>query len=214
MKISTSRSYINRGQHPLKKHSVRDPGGRWKKPHLTTKGPAKEKGVDQGNQTIQQLEAALKELLERQTREDAIAMEAVKRAGELARKQQAILDEAEKREKDREEKLNSKIPTPVDNDNKTMESKDYRHYKIFSYFRRIFRRIITRRKYPRRKIFSVGFSCPTENLRRMNPTETGFSTMKWVLSFPADFIRRKFFPTINPTEIGIRYFPRKIRRKW
>ncbi|MED6111240.1 hypothetical protein PIB30_050793 [Stylosanthes scabra] len=63
-----------------------------------------EKEVDQRNHTIQQLEAALRELLERQTREAALASEAVKRAEELAKKQQAILDEAEKREKDRLEK--------------------------------------------------------------------------------------------------------------
>ncbi|MED6150269.1 hypothetical protein PIB30_070814 [Stylosanthes scabra] len=70
--------------------------------------PTPKKGVDQGNQTIQQLEAALRELLERQTREVAIAIEAVRRAEELAKKQQAILDEAEKREKDQLEMLNAK----------------------------------------------------------------------------------------------------------
>ncbi|MED6152848.1 hypothetical protein PIB30_096003, partial [Stylosanthes scabra] len=70
--------------------------------------PTPEKEIDQRNQTIQQIEAALRELLERQTPEAAIASEDVKRAEELAKKQQAILDESEKREKDRLEKLNSK----------------------------------------------------------------------------------------------------------
>ncbi|MED6188801.1 hypothetical protein PIB30_089340, partial [Stylosanthes scabra] len=87
--------------------------------------PTPEKEIDQRNKTIQQLEASLRELLERQTREAAIATEAVKRAKELVRKQQAILDEVEKREKNRSKKLNSKIPIPVDNDSKTVESKDH-----------------------------------------------------------------------------------------
>ncbi|MED6184316.1 hypothetical protein PIB30_046257 [Stylosanthes scabra] len=60
--------------------------------------PTPEKEVNQRNQTIQQLEAALRELLERQTREAAIASEVVKRAEELAKRQQAVLDEAERRE--------------------------------------------------------------------------------------------------------------------
>ncbi|MED6209374.1 hypothetical protein PIB30_054029 [Stylosanthes scabra] len=83
--------------------------------------------IDQRNNTIQQLEAALRELLERQTREAALASEAVRRAEELARKQQAILDEAEKREKDRLEKLeklNSKTQTAADHSSKTAESRD------------------------------------------------------------------------------------------
>ncbi|MED6196518.1 hypothetical protein PIB30_048245 [Stylosanthes scabra] len=83
--------------------------------------------IDQRNNTIQQLEAALRELLERQTREAALASKAVKRAEELTRKQQAILDEAEKREKDRLEKLeklNSKTQTAADHNSKTAESKD------------------------------------------------------------------------------------------
>ncbi|MED6128553.1 hypothetical protein PIB30_099029, partial [Stylosanthes scabra] len=79
-------------------------------------------GIDQGNQTIQQLEAALRELLERQTREAAIATEVVKRQEELAKKQQAILDEAEKREKDQSEKLNGKVPIPVDDDSRIEDS--------------------------------------------------------------------------------------------
>ncbi|MED6175227.1 hypothetical protein PIB30_076445 [Stylosanthes scabra] len=88
--------------------------------------PTLEKGIDQGNQTIQQLEAALRELLERQTREAAIATEAVRRAEELAKKQQAILDEAEKREKDRLERLNGKIPIPVDDNSWIVDSQDRR----------------------------------------------------------------------------------------
>ncbi|MED6126348.1 hypothetical protein PIB30_077587 [Stylosanthes scabra] len=74
------------------------------------------------------LEAALRELLERQTREAALASEDVRRAEELAKKQQAILDEAEKREKDRLEKLeklNSKTQTVADHSSKTAESKDH-----------------------------------------------------------------------------------------
>ncbi|MED6195071.1 hypothetical protein PIB30_034615, partial [Stylosanthes scabra] len=50
--------------------------------------PTPEKEIDQRNNTIQQLEAALRELLERQTREAALASEAVKIAEELAQKQQ------------------------------------------------------------------------------------------------------------------------------
>ncbi|MED6128122.1 hypothetical protein PIB30_094629, partial [Stylosanthes scabra] len=84
-----------------------------------------EKEVDQRNQTIQQLETTLRELLERQTREAAIASEVVKRTEELAKKQQALLDEAERREKDRQEKLSSRIPTMVDHDSKIAESKDH-----------------------------------------------------------------------------------------
>ncbi|MED6123132.1 hypothetical protein PIB30_046391 [Stylosanthes scabra] len=87
--------------------------------------PTPEKEVDQRDQTVRQLEAPLRELLERQTREAAIASKAVKRAEEIARKQQAILDEAEKREKDRQEKMNGRAPTLVDNDSKTTESKDH-----------------------------------------------------------------------------------------
>ncbi|MED6201179.1 hypothetical protein PIB30_092353 [Stylosanthes scabra] len=50
--------------------------------------PTLEKEVDQRNQTIQQLGTALRELLERQTREAAIASEAVKKSGR-ARKETA-----------------------------------------------------------------------------------------------------------------------------
>ncbi|MED6111938.1 hypothetical protein PIB30_056975 [Stylosanthes scabra] len=81
--------------------------------------PTPEKEVDQRNQTIQQLETTLRE------ETTAIASEAVERAEELAKKQQAILDEAERREKDRQEKLSSRILTMVDHDSKTAESKDH-----------------------------------------------------------------------------------------
>ncbi|MED6224584.1 hypothetical protein PIB30_085466, partial [Stylosanthes scabra] len=87
-----------------------------------------EKEVDQRNHTIQQLEAVLRELLERQTREAALASEAVKRAEELAKRHQTILDEVEKREKDRLEKLerlNSKTQIVADHSSKTAESKDH-----------------------------------------------------------------------------------------
>ncbi|MED6113805.1 hypothetical protein PIB30_074252 [Stylosanthes scabra] len=84
-----------------------------------------EKEVDHKNQTIQQLEAALRELLERQTREATIASEVVKRAEELVKKQQAILDEAERREKDILEKLSNKTQTMIDQSSKTAESKDH-----------------------------------------------------------------------------------------
>ncbi|MED6221666.1 hypothetical protein PIB30_056971 [Stylosanthes scabra] len=60
-----------------------------------------------------------------QTRETAIATEAVKRAEELAKKQQAILDEVEKRKRNRSKKLNSKIPILLYDDSKTVESKDH-----------------------------------------------------------------------------------------
>ncbi|MED6148489.1 hypothetical protein PIB30_053674 [Stylosanthes scabra] len=86
--------------------------------------PTLEKGIDQGNQTTHQLEAALRELLERQTREAAIATEEVRREKELAKKQQAILDEAEKREKDQSEKLNGKVPIPVDDDSRIADLQD------------------------------------------------------------------------------------------
>ncbi|MED6183453.1 hypothetical protein PIB30_038055, partial [Stylosanthes scabra] len=70
--------------------------------------------------TRSRLEGALRE----KTREATIATEAVKRAKELTRKQQAILDKAERREKDRQENLNGKAPTLADNDSETAESKD------------------------------------------------------------------------------------------
>ncbi|MED6125133.1 hypothetical protein PIB30_065835 [Stylosanthes scabra] len=59
-----------------------------------------EKSVISKNQTIQELEKALRDLLERQTREAAIAIKAMKRAEEMAIRQQAVLKEA-KKEKER-----------------------------------------------------------------------------------------------------------------
>ncbi|MED6140761.1 hypothetical protein PIB30_096549 [Stylosanthes scabra] len=61
--------------------------------------PTPEKEIDQRNQTIQQLEAALKELLEKQTQEAAIATEAVKRAEELAKNSKPSLMKLKKRQK-------------------------------------------------------------------------------------------------------------------
>ncbi|MED6179312.1 hypothetical protein PIB30_115963, partial [Stylosanthes scabra] len=60
--------------------------------------PTPEKGIIPSGQNIQQLEAALRELLERQTRDAEVAAEAMKRAEALAAKQQALLEEAEKRD--------------------------------------------------------------------------------------------------------------------
>ncbi|MED6136596.1 hypothetical protein PIB30_057521, partial [Stylosanthes scabra] len=99
------------------------------------------KEIDQRNNTVHQLEAALRELLERQTRKAALASEAIKRAEELARRQQAILEEAEKRERDRLaileeaekrererleklEKLNGKTQTMANHSSRTAESQD------------------------------------------------------------------------------------------
>ncbi|MED6225553.1 hypothetical protein PIB30_094698 [Stylosanthes scabra] len=95
-------------------------GGKNSHPQLTP-----EKEVDQRNQTIRQLETTLRELLERQTREAAIASEAMKRVEELTKKQQAVLDEVEMIEKDIQDKLSSRIPTMVDHDSKTAKSKDH-----------------------------------------------------------------------------------------
>ncbi|MED6215880.1 hypothetical protein PIB30_002569 [Stylosanthes scabra] len=58
-----------------------------------------EKGVISKDQTIQESEKALRDLLERQTRKVAIAIEAIKRAEEMANRQRVILEEAEKRER-------------------------------------------------------------------------------------------------------------------
>ncbi|MED6187404.1 hypothetical protein PIB30_076126, partial [Stylosanthes scabra] len=51
-----------------------------------------EKGMIRQNQNIQQMEAPLRELFERQTREAEIAFEAMKRAEAMAARQQALLD--------------------------------------------------------------------------------------------------------------------------
>ncbi|MED6132450.1 hypothetical protein PIB30_019049 [Stylosanthes scabra] len=66
-----------------KKRSAGGLSGRWT---MKSQSTTKEEEVDKRNQTIQQLEPALRELLERQTQEAAIASEAVKRAEELAKK--------------------------------------------------------------------------------------------------------------------------------
>ncbi|MED6148807.1 hypothetical protein PIB30_056434 [Stylosanthes scabra] len=75
------------------------------------------------NQTIQELEAALKDLLERQTREAAIPTEAMKRAEAMASKKQALLKETEKRETKLKERLQNK-PFVVGDDEKMTESRD------------------------------------------------------------------------------------------
>ncbi|MED6108369.1 hypothetical protein PIB30_023135 [Stylosanthes scabra] len=64
---------------------------------VRSRSPRK-KSVISKDQTIQESEKALRDLLERQTREAAIAIEAIKRANEMANRQRAILEEAEKRE--------------------------------------------------------------------------------------------------------------------
>ncbi|MED6188083.1 hypothetical protein PIB30_082630 [Stylosanthes scabra] len=131
MKISTTRSYISRGHHPLKKKEA-DLSGRWrKKSQLSTKEPARAATLSrprEGNQpkrsnhpaTRSRLEGALRKANPR----GCNRQEAVERAEELARKQQAILDKAERREKDKQENLNGKAPTLADNDSKIAESKD------------------------------------------------------------------------------------------
>ncbi|MED6119936.1 hypothetical protein PIB30_016315 [Stylosanthes scabra] len=68
-----------------------------------------EKGIIPPNQNIQQMETALRELLERQTREAEIATEAMKRAEAMAAKQQALLEEAEKRDQELRQKLQNKL---------------------------------------------------------------------------------------------------------
>ncbi|MED6170013.1 hypothetical protein PIB30_026605 [Stylosanthes scabra] len=59
-------------------------------------------------QNIQQLEAALRELLERQTRDAEVAAEAMKRVEAMAAKQQAFLEGAEKRDQELKEKLRNR----------------------------------------------------------------------------------------------------------
>ncbi|MED6179569.1 hypothetical protein PIB30_001861 [Stylosanthes scabra] len=55
------------------------------------------------------METALRELLERQTREVEIATEAMKRAEAMAAKQQALLEEAERRDQELKEKLRNRL---------------------------------------------------------------------------------------------------------
>ncbi|MED6152206.1 hypothetical protein PIB30_089660 [Stylosanthes scabra] len=76
---------------------------------------APEKGVIPSNENIQQMETALRELLERQTRDAEIAAEAMKRAEAMAARQQASLDEAEKRDQEFKQKLQNK-PSATDED--------------------------------------------------------------------------------------------------
>ncbi|MED6195208.1 hypothetical protein PIB30_035818 [Stylosanthes scabra] len=68
-----------------------------------------EKGMIPQNKNIQQMEAALKELFERQTREAEIAFEAMKRAEAMATRQQALLEEAEKRDQKLKQKLQNRL---------------------------------------------------------------------------------------------------------
>ncbi|MED6200576.1 hypothetical protein PIB30_086564 [Stylosanthes scabra] len=68
-----------------------------------------EKGIIPPNQHIQQLETALRERLERQTCEAEIASEAIKRAEAMAARQQALLEEAEKRDQELKEKLCNRL---------------------------------------------------------------------------------------------------------
>ncbi|MED6207715.1 hypothetical protein PIB30_038272 [Stylosanthes scabra] len=55
------------------------------------------------------MEAALKELFERQTREAEIASEAMKRAEAMVARQQALPEEAEKREQELKQKLQNRL---------------------------------------------------------------------------------------------------------
>ncbi|MED6148060.1 hypothetical protein PIB30_049582 [Stylosanthes scabra] len=68
-----------------------------------------EKGIIPPNQNIQQMETALRELLERQTREVEIASEAMKRAKAIVARQQALLEEAEKRDQELKQKLQNRL---------------------------------------------------------------------------------------------------------
>ncbi|MED6174922.1 hypothetical protein PIB30_073440 [Stylosanthes scabra] len=74
------------------------------------------------NQSIQEMEAAVRELLERQTREAAIASEGIKRAEAIVARQQTLLEEDEKRERELKEKLQYK-PSFIDDDDRTGESR-------------------------------------------------------------------------------------------
>ncbi|MED6217863.1 hypothetical protein PIB30_021504 [Stylosanthes scabra] len=80
-----------------------------------------EKGVTPHNQSIQQMKTALRELLERQTREAEIATEAMKRAEAMAARQQALLEEAEKRDRELKNRLRNKL-TYSDDDEGVTES--------------------------------------------------------------------------------------------
>ncbi|MED6194589.1 hypothetical protein PIB30_029967 [Stylosanthes scabra] len=66
------------------------------------------KGMNPQNPNVERIEASLKELLERQTREAAIASEAMKRAEAMADRQQVLLEEAERREQELKDKLQNR----------------------------------------------------------------------------------------------------------
>ncbi|MED6168233.1 hypothetical protein PIB30_010014 [Stylosanthes scabra] len=83
-----------------------------------------EKGVIPPNQSIQQMETALRELLERQTREAEIATEAMKRAEAMAAEQQALLEKAEKRDQELKEKLRNRL-TYTDEDEGVGDSRSH-----------------------------------------------------------------------------------------
>ncbi|MED6106737.1 hypothetical protein PIB30_007398 [Stylosanthes scabra] len=68
-----------------------------------------EKGIIPSGQNVQQLEAALRELLERQTRDAEVAAEAMKMVEAMSAKQQALLEEAEKRDQELKEKLRNRL---------------------------------------------------------------------------------------------------------
>ncbi|MED6119784.1 hypothetical protein PIB30_014832 [Stylosanthes scabra] len=84
--------------------------------------PTPEKGIIPSGQNVQQLEAALRELLERQTRDAEVAAEAMKRAEAMAAKQQALLEEAEKRDQELKEKLCNRL-TYSDDDEVVADSR-------------------------------------------------------------------------------------------
>ncbi|MED6112685.1 hypothetical protein PIB30_063817 [Stylosanthes scabra] len=84
--------------------------------------PTPEKGIIPSNQNVQQLEAALRELLERQTRDAEVAAEAMKRAEAMAAKQQALLEEAEKRDQELKEKPRNRL-TYSDDDEVVVDSR-------------------------------------------------------------------------------------------
>ncbi|MED6205544.1 hypothetical protein PIB30_018531, partial [Stylosanthes scabra] len=87
--------------------------------------PTPEKGIIPSDQNIQQLEAALRELLERQTRDAEVAAEAMKRVEAMAAKQQALLEEAEKRDQELKEKLRNRL-TYSDDDEVVADSRSRR----------------------------------------------------------------------------------------
>ncbi|MED6121409.1 hypothetical protein PIB30_029896 [Stylosanthes scabra] len=84
--------------------------------------PTPEKGIIPSGQNVQQLEAALRELLERQTRDAEVAAEAMKRAEAMAVKQQALLEEAERRDQELKEKLRNRL-TYSDDDEVVVDSR-------------------------------------------------------------------------------------------